>query len=208
MMKARKRDQFRSEIYRHLTQCFYRPYATIYERILELSDAVCELYPEFVKYLPDNVEETDLLLTDYTILLDESASVSEQNGVESLMEDVFYDNHGVMTEKIIGLCKKAGFEIIGNFEPHHIAFLLQFAEFLLHKIFLVKGNSNARKDVSYYTTIFNDLLTVHLYPRMEYFYKLTLEKAKTKFYKNLGRFAYEFICEEVKFQKQANDGED
>ena len=194
-MNNARRNRYRETIYRRLSESYYPPDAAIMEKVGDMNDCVCEIYPELVRYLPNSAEGIAVLQSDYNRLF-----VGPIRPLAPPYGSIYRESPGrVMRNssyEVLDLCGKAGFSADDVLIPDHIAFLLEFAEYLLRRGNSCLESGDAR-DAARFADIFMELVTAHLARWARDFSQRVSERSDTAFYRDLALFTDLFIHEEA-----------
>lgn len=194
-MNKIKRNRHRAAIYRHLSESYYPPGGEIREKMRNIIDDLCEVYPDLVRHIPNGDECITDLQRDFSRLF-----VGPVRPLAPPYGSVYLEAPGrVMgdsTLEVMGLCREAGLAIDDVLIPDHIAFELEFADYLV-----LGENScleNGDKDgILLYEKVFSDFITTHFAKWVHEFAKRVAEQADTVFYRDLAEFTDFFIHEEA-----------
>ncbi len=192
-MNIAKRNQLRGTIYRSLAGCFRPPGSEFGVSVEEMSDAICELYPKLVKYLPDVSEGAAAIGADFE-RLDAVCSTRLDEMARTVVPEM---RVMISAEDIIRLCEKVNFPLYKFSGACRIAFLFSLAEYLVHRMVASDSEGATGKD----DEIFRDLLMICLAPPATDFFCWIEKSARTAFYRDLARLTPAFLREEAETVK-------
>ncbi len=190
-MNIAKRNQLRGTIYRSLAGCFQPPGSDIGVRVEVMSDAICELYPELVKYLPDVSEGADAIRQDFERLSAACGTQPEETAPPGVREMRVM----ISADDILRLREKADLSSEELSVSCHLALLFKLAGCLVQK--MPAADTDATDAASDDDAILREVLMICLAPPVTDFFGWIEKSARTAFYRDLVRLTRAFLHEEA-----------
>lgn len=195
-------EEYRRDLYKLLSECFYPPDEGLVEILERLDKSRGGLYLEIAKALPRTID-IELLKIDYSKLFLGPYGLLAPPYGSMYLEDV----RRVMGNSTIDAkirYEAEGLEIGLKETPDHIAIELEFMYFLIFKEIEAARNSDNAQALNFINKQ-EAFLKTHLGMWVSEFGERVEENAQTDFYKVLGRITRAFVCED---RDTISDGKD